>query len=327
MKVSVCMITYNHEKFIAQAVESVMMQQTDFDLELVVGEDCSTDGTRQVLAELREKYPDKIKLLLPESNLGMNRNFIQTLETCSGDYIALLEGDDYWTCSTKLAEQVAFLQANLQCVACFHNVEVIDHSVNAESTRSRLAAVGVQEEPFFPVPPREVLNLEDMVTRNYIPTCSFMVRGGVARRVIQSLPNRFFLLKMADWPLFILFAQHGGIARIKGTMATYRLHDGGVWSGKSSLYHLEKGCEMFDMLLQHLPEWRSLIRLCLQQYQWCLVLAYEDHEDIAAAKYYLKQYLRALPWRKLAGQHVLKTIFRLYVRKVYLIVRTARRRA
>ena len=97
VKVSVAMITYNHERFIAQAIESVLMQQTDFAVELVIGEDCSTDKTRAIVCAYGERYPERIRLLLPERNQGMIPNFVATMNACQGQYIALLEGDDYWT--------------------------------------------------------------------------------------------------------------------------------------------------------------------------------------------------------------------------------------
>ena len=105
IKVSVCMITYNHERFIAQAVESALMQETDFDYEIVIGEDCSTDGTRQVLLDLHDRHPDRIRLLLREKNIGASHNFVGTLEACRGEYVAFLDGDDYWTCPNKLQKQ------------------------------------------------------------------------------------------------------------------------------------------------------------------------------------------------------------------------------
>lgn len=110
--VSVCMITYNHENFIAEAIEGVMMQTTGFPVELVIGEDCSTDNTRNICLGYKEKYPDKIRLLLPEKNLGMTQNFINTLQACTGKYIAICEGDDYWTDPLKLQKQVDFLEAH-----------------------------------------------------------------------------------------------------------------------------------------------------------------------------------------------------------------------
>mgnify|MGYP001248218371 CR=1 FL=1 len=111
--VSVHMITYNHEKYIAQAIEGVLMQKTNFLFELVIGEDCSTDSTRVICKEYADRYPNIIKLL-PDAgkNLGMMENAIRTTMACTGKYIALCEGDDYWTDPYKLQKQVDFLEAH-----------------------------------------------------------------------------------------------------------------------------------------------------------------------------------------------------------------------
>ena len=118
--VSVCMITYNHENFIREAIDGVLMQKTDFPIELIIGEDCSTDGTRKIVMEYARKYPDIIRPLLPDSNLGMMKNFIETMQAATGKYIALCEGDDYWTDPYKLQKQVDFLEANEEYSLCCH---------------------------------------------------------------------------------------------------------------------------------------------------------------------------------------------------------------
>ncbi|MDF1549683.1 MAG: glycosyltransferase, partial [Bacteroidales bacterium] len=128
MKLSVCMITYNHEKYIGQAIEGVLMQKTNFDIELLIGEDFSNDNTRNICMGYKNKYPDKIKLLLREKNIGMMRNFIQTLNTCKGKYIALCDGDDYWTDPLKLQKQVDFLEANPEYALCYHRVNILTHN-------------------------------------------------------------------------------------------------------------------------------------------------------------------------------------------------------
>ena len=110
--VSVTMITYNHEKYIAQAIEGVLMQKTNFRFELVLGEDCSTDRTRDICIEYRNKYPNVINLRLPQFNLGMQRNAIENFNACTGKYVAICEGDDYWTDINKLQKQVDFLENN-----------------------------------------------------------------------------------------------------------------------------------------------------------------------------------------------------------------------
>src|SRR5579864_5088925 len=118
MKVSVMMITYNHERFIAQALESVLAQRVNFDYEIVIGEDCSTDRTREILLEFCRRYPKRIVPLLKDKNVGAMRNVEATLAACRGQYLALLEGDDYWTCEDKLQRQIDFLDEHPDYAIC-----------------------------------------------------------------------------------------------------------------------------------------------------------------------------------------------------------------
>src|SRR5579872_2594917 len=112
MKLSVMLITYNHELFIAQTLEGILEQRVNFDYEIVVGEDCSTDRTRDILMDFHNRYPRRILIQARHRNLGMMRNLEQTLSKCRGEYVALIEGDDYWTCRDKLQKQVDFLDAH-----------------------------------------------------------------------------------------------------------------------------------------------------------------------------------------------------------------------
>jgi len=124
MKLSVMMVTYNHERFIAQALKSVLSQRVNFDYEIVVGEDCSTDGTRDILMDFYHRFPDRIVPLLKNRNIGAMRNAEATFAACRGQYVALLEGDDYWTCENKLQKQVDFLDAHLDYAICCSRAQV-----------------------------------------------------------------------------------------------------------------------------------------------------------------------------------------------------------
>ena len=110
MILSVGILTYNQEKFIRQCLDSVLMQEVEFDYEIVVGDDASSDGTQDVLREYAAKYPNKFVLLLGEKNEGISMNYKKVLSACKGKYSALCEGDDYWTDVHKLQEQVDFLE-------------------------------------------------------------------------------------------------------------------------------------------------------------------------------------------------------------------------
>src|SRR5690554_5301571 len=135
--VSVWMITYNHEQYIKQAIEGVLMQQTTFRIELVIGEDCSTDNTANIIREYEQKNPGLIKARYNNQNIGMIPNMIKTLEECNGKYIALCEGDDFWTDPFKLQKQVDFLETHLDYTGAAHQATVKHEHSNAEQTLFR----------------------------------------------------------------------------------------------------------------------------------------------------------------------------------------------
>src|SRR5688572_23850951 len=124
MKVSVLVMTYNHARFIRQALDSVLMQRTGFDFEVLISEDCSTDGTREIVVEYARRHPHTITLLLSEANLRSNAVVTRGIDAARGEYIALLDGDDYWTSPDKLRKQAAFLDSHSECALCFHNARV-----------------------------------------------------------------------------------------------------------------------------------------------------------------------------------------------------------
>jgi len=208
------MITYNHEEFIAQAIESVLMQRTDFDFELVIGEDCSPDGTRAIVSEYQKKNPDKIRLLLPEHNLGAMNNAGQTLAACRGQYIAHLEGDDYWTDSLKLQKQADYLDAHPECAGCFHGT--------AKQMEPSGQTAGVSFEDY-----KAMYTINDLLlSGNVMHTSSVMFRS----EIIRELPAWYKTMPLGDWPLNLLIAQNGTWGFIGESMSVYRLHEGGVWT-------------------------------------------------------------------------------------------------
>jgi glycosyltransferase involved in cell wall biosynthesis len=243
VKVSVAMITYNHEAFIAQAIDSVLMQQTDFEVELVIGEDCSPDGTRSIVRDYAEKHPGIIKALLHPQNLGPahgpgKNNLVSVLRACRGQYIALLEGDDYWTDPLKLQKQVEFLEAHPECAICFHNVMV--------------TYMDQQRTSHFFCPPdqKEISTLKDLLINNFIPTCSVIYRRGL----FGEIPNWFHELPIGDWPLHVLNAQYGHIGYLDEGMAVFRIHAGGIWSSRDTVARIKQWLPMYGPLYGHLGE-------------------------------------------------------------------------
>ena len=232
MKISVCLIAYNHELFIEQAVQGVLLQHTNFDYEIVVGEDCSTDRTLEILLQLREQNPDKIRLLTTHQNLGMIQNYIRTLKACNGEYVALLDGDDYWCAEDKLRKQVDFLDQHPDFAVCFHSVLRVDNN-------------GVQQpKVMWPIQGKEIFDLSDLVKFNFIPTCSALIR----RESIKEIPIWAYSLNFLDWLLFILAAEHGKIKFIDEVMSTYRVHSSGFWSSMDPINRMESRLQFFENL-------------------------------------------------------------------------------
>lgn len=216
MKVSVAMITYNHERFIGQALESVFAQRVNFDYEVVIGEDCSTDRTRDVITELQERHPGQIRLLLRSRNVGVNRNFAETIAACTGVYVAFLEGDDFWTVVDKLQKQVDFLDTHPDRSICCHRVKfVYDGSMGSEDFTHDV----------FPTQSAGSYTITDLLKGNFIMTCSMVLRRGL----IGPFPSWFRELKVGDWPLCAMVARFGSIELFDEVMAGYRVHPGSTW--------------------------------------------------------------------------------------------------
>lgn len=237
VKVSVAMITYKHASFITQALDSVLEQEAPFDFEVVVGDDASPDETPAILQEYASQYPEKIQLTLRTRNVGMHQNLEETLGACRGDYVALLEGDDYWTSPHKLARQAAFMDANPSIALSFHPVDILHE-----------ASVHV-EVPDLQGAPAEV-KFERLVSGNCISTCSVMFR----RSLFTGYPDWFYGLKMADWPLFILLASLGDVRSLPYNMAAYRVHTGGVWSTKPAEFNAIESVRVLHALSRNLPD-------------------------------------------------------------------------
>jgi glycosyltransferase involved in cell wall biosynthesis len=280
------MITYNHENYIAQAIESVLMQQTTFDYELVIGEDCSSDKTREIILAIQERYPNKIRLLQSDRNLGMHKNYERTYAACEGQYVALLEGDDYWTASDKLQSQVNFLEARADCVICFHPV-IAFYEKDAK-------------QPSYVWPPeaKAISNIEDIIRSNYIPTCSVMFRN----RLIDNYPDWINSMKIRDWLLHILHSQYGNIGCLDKIMAAYRIHPQGVWSSlddKAVNYTLVR---FYELVNAHFKgKYKKIIRPILSERLYNLAIIYDRMGECRAARHFL---LRSLSLRVLSGGRV-----------------------
>ena len=255
-KVSVLMITYNHEKYIAQAINSVLMQKTDFPYELIIGEDCSTDGTRNIVREYARKYPEIVHAHLRERNIGAAENSRQNFWASRGNYIALLEGDDYWTSPDKLQLQADLLDAHPETALCGHRT--VWHREDG-SSQDRTA----------PDLPAGFYDIERLLHRNFLHTSSAMFR-----RVIDDIrPDRYRHLPMGDIPLFVEVAHHGNICLLDETMGVYRINTGGSWTNRRGLEKARQIRAMCQAFYDHVdPKYRLAARKGLFNGVYCLGL-------------------------------------------------------
>ena len=212
----------------------------------MVGEDCSTDATASVVASYRAEHPDRIRVLPNDRNLGAKANFIRTLTACRAPYIAVLEGDDYWSDPDKLAVQAAFLDANPRYMGC---------GTLARELRGELLG------RVYPESCPEDITLDHLSAVNPFFTCTVMYR-----RRVPPFPDWFGRLLLGDWPLHILHAVHGPLRLLPRVTGVYRIHPGGVWSPAGIVSKLEEMRLMFAFLGEALPRYGS--RFADQRYEY-----------------------------------------------------------
>ena len=232
--VSACIITYNHEKFLRECLEAAVNQQVNFDYEIVIGDDCSIDSTSLICKEYAHKYPKLVKYFPRKKNLGMISNWANTIQDCKGKYIALCEGDDYWTDPLKLKKQVDFLEDNNDYVLCFHKVNILKTN-------------GVIVDDFITRVPDNYETIETLARLgNYIHTPSV-----VFRNIVKKIPFEFLEAPFGDFFLYMLLAEHGKLKYIEENMAVYR-HGVGVISEMNGLTIANNNVKLYSCMVSYL---------------------------------------------------------------------------
>ncbi|MFM1876147.1 MAG: hypothetical protein RL266_1884 [Bacteroidota bacterium] len=215
--ISVALITYNQVDFVRETLDGILSQErTNFDLEIVAGDDCSTDGTGDVISDYRSKFPDIIRISERKSNLGMHGNWEATIADCKGDFIAIIEGDDRWDDPKKLQKQLDLLTENPTASACFSNAKVLkEDGTFSDYDYVDRWAMNLYADQFF------TLNF------NPIPTCTLLFRA----EHFSGFPKAYHESPFADWILHTLLIQKGDYVYLNECSSAYRQHGGGVWSG------------------------------------------------------------------------------------------------
>jgi glycosyltransferase involved in cell wall biosynthesis len=226
--VAVFMVTYNHERYIRQAIESIVKQRTTFKFRLYIGEDCSKDNTRSICISLAEQYPDLITLICTEqNNLSVNVENIWKATLGSGaKYIAFCEGDDFWNDSDKLQKQVDFLDANPDFTMCFSDVNIIDE-------------IGDILPDKYPRTGQEVYTIEDIILswRNIMPTPTLVFRNILP----YPFPDFFIHGLASDIAVQLLLADKGKAKHFAAKMATYRNHHSSFSNAEATYVKTQAG--------------------------------------------------------------------------------------
>ena len=206
---SVVMTTYNHERYIAEAIESVLRQQTTFGIEIVVGEDCSTDRTLNIVQSYATMYPEAIRIISSESNVGWRNNYRRTIEAARGRYIALLDGDDYFTHRKKLQMQVDLLEAHPDVGMCYGRSERKDET---------------GQTTIYPTSETLPTTLDAMLRRNPAENCTVVARKELVMQYYDEIhPEEHPEWKTDDLPMWLWFAARSKYVGIDCPMSVHRV--------------------------------------------------------------------------------------------------------
>jgi glycosyltransferase involved in cell wall biosynthesis len=234
--VSVCMLAYNHEDYIAEAIEGVMMQQTNFEFELIISNDASSDRTHEVVSEFVANHPngEAVKYFNHHTNLGMQSNFIFALKECKGKYIALCEGDDYWTDPLKLQKQVDYISSHENCNLVFTDVKLLEES--GDNLKENWAAISAN-----------IYQFKDLIERNVITTCTVLFRNPNNNAGVDNWLKHF---EIGDYPLYLFLLRSGYAYYLKDITAVYRQHRGGIFSLKGIENLINKNIDVLETIQQ-----------------------------------------------------------------------------
>jgi glycosyltransferase involved in cell wall biosynthesis len=284
---SVAMITYNHASYIAEAIEGVLSQETDFPIELVIGEDCSTDGTRAIVFDYQKRHPDLIRVIACDENVGMIANILRTERACRGKYVAYCEGDDFWHHPQKLQKQVDFLEKNPE-----YGLVHSDADYLFAASGTRMPSVQRASGYWYHSKDRETPYLALLEVAQPIITCTACVNRKLLLSVIDG--NRMELqterFHVGDLPRWLELSRVARFGFIPESLATYRvLAESAIHTRipEKRLRLFTAGREMRSHYLNKYdcpPDVRK--RIVVQDNQWLLMSAYHARNVTAAADAY-----------------------------------------
>ena len=247
--VSVCVLTYQHKSFIKECLDSILIQKTNFPIEILIGEDSSTDGTKEICIEYAEKYPNKIRLFLHhrENNIKINGsptgrfNLLYSLFIARGKYIALCEGDDYWTDSYKLQKQVDFLEANNEYSICFTYSMKVDGDGKPLEAFSELKQKTFTQYDFLVGKKQQTRTQTILFNKDYL---------NIEKVLKMNSKNRI----NGDTVMKIQLTDNNKLGvRLPECTAAYRIHQGGIWSGLNKI----------NLTKKNFYSWRAKLKIAI----------------------------------------------------------------
>lgn len=247
IKVSVIMLAYNIGKYVETAIKGVLRQKTAYAIQLVISEDCSTDNTLDICLRYQQQYPEIITLVRHPQNVGLQRNFMDAHRHCTGEYIAICDGDDYWFDCNKLQRMTDFMDTHPSFALCFHRVINYYEENNTKSLSN-----GHQST---------VTDIIDLCRSNYITNSSSLFR----RRYFPELPEWFAQATSCDYAMHMLNAQYGKIYYFKKPMAVYRKHIQGIWSEVGMGRQVNFALTVRELLIEYFQEKRPDVSDCIRQ--------------------------------------------------------------
>lgn len=237
-KISVILVTYNHEEYIKEAIESVLSQDTIYEMELIIADDCSTDSTVEIIKSYEDKTNIKFKYLDNKVNLGITKNYQRAFESAKADYVAILEGDDYWTDDKKIQKHVDFLRNHKECSMSFNryvvfNKEKGDFIIQPWPTNQKF----------------EYITVKGLAVDNYIGNFSTCV---YRKKCLDNLNPNLFNLKVYDWMINMCVAENGLIGYLGEVMSVYRQHSKGTWSSMDFIEQQKESIKYIDIYNEYL---------------------------------------------------------------------------
>ena len=269
--VSICCLSYNHEKFLKEAIESFLMQITDFPFEIIIHDDASTDGSSSIIKEYEQKFPHLFITICQTQNQysqGIQPWPQFVFPLARGKYIALCEGDDYWTDPLKLQKQVDFLESHPDFVFVFHDASILNQTSGRSTVR-----IGDRNID-------EIVDLESVIIQKNISTASLLFRNKTVD--FDHLPGWYHDILQEDYVLAVLLAEKGPGKFMREVMSVYRIHDGGVWSGNKNDNRYMADETFYNCLISYFRNNKKVKKIILMkmhflQFNWGVNLIRRGH--------------------------------------------------